>query len=361
MDTIEFIALAIGSFTITVFSLILLHELGHYLTARAFGVKPKAFSIGLGPEVLGYTNANGTRLKIAAIPLGGYVSFHGEMHPGAGNLADVDHPESFARLARSKRALIIAAGPLSNVAVCFVLLGIMIALNGAQVVGADIEAVAPGGPAAAAGLRPGDRILSYDDRRYAEGLAFADYVKLRPGDRIGIVAERGGETLSRELGIETALFTDRFGNRSVIGRVGMSFRSELVTDLPASDIAWKAMQGTWRFTEMQAVGIWQMIIGKRSVTEVAGPIRLAKFTAEQVLTSWVSVVFLAALLSSALAFTNLLPVPGLDGGFLAMYAIETIRGRDLSRKTFSRAAMGGFACIAAFTLLGLANDVVSLF
>lgn len=356
MGTLQFIGLAAVTFLSVVCMLIVLHELGHYLVARAFGLKPKSFSVGFGPEIVGTTDRNGTRWKLSSVPLGGYVKFHGEMHPGTGEAADGDHPESFAKLARWKRALVIFAGPFTNLVICAAIFTGLFTYYGQPVASSVINRIAPGSVAAQVGIVPGDRLISYNGIRYDGGQDFFRFAKMSPGKPVSMVLDRGGRVMRKDVIIKPIEMQDRFGNRATVGQVGVAFDQAMKPVSGPVAAAGTAIRETGTLFVLQGKTIWQMIKGERSVSEIAGPVRLAKFSGEAYLDGWVRLIYFAAILSCAVAFTNLLPIPGLDGGYLAMYSIETAMRRNLSRKAFGRAAMVGIGCVIALTLFGLTND-----
>lgn len=353
----NFFLLALACFICITSFLIVFHELGHYLSARMFGLKAKAFSVGLGPEIAGFTDGNGTRWKIAPIPLGGYVKFHGEMHPGTGTAEEADHPQSFARLARWKRAVVIFAGPFVNIVITAVILGTLFTTYGVPRVSDVIKQVTPNSVASRAGILPGDRMLEWNGNIPDGTQNFVRYVKVNPGHEVDIRIARAGQAVDKKVTIARVPMEDRFGNRAEIGRIGVLFDQKMEkVDNPAELLRVATFETRDLFT-IQISTIWQMIKGERSLNEISGPVRLAKFSGEQFLSGWVPVIYFTAILSIAIAFMNLLPVPGLDGGYLALYGVEGVIRRDLSRRTFTNAVKVGYGVVAALTIFGLTNDL----
>ena len=357
MHGLNFVLLAIACFICITSFLIVFHELGHYLSARMFGLKAQAFSVGLGPEIAGFTDRHGTRWKIAPIPLGGYVKFHGEMHPGVGTEEEAAHPDSFARLARWKRAVVIFAGPFVNIVITAVILGSLFATSGLPRVGSVIEQVTPGSAAAAAGLETGDRIVRWNGNEPDGSSNFVRYVKINPGKQLDLQIERGSQDFQRNITIPRVPVEDRFGNKAEIGRLGVLFGQEMERiDNPIRLVEAATVETKDMFT-LQISTIWQLIKGERSLDEISGPVRLAKFSGEQFLVGWVAVFYFTAILSIAIAFMNLLPVPGLDGGYLALYGVEAGMRRDLSRKAFTNAVKVGYGVVGVLMIFGLSNDL----
>lgn len=354
----SFILTAALTFVAVVCTLIVLHELGHYLAARAFGLKAKVFSVGMGPEIAGFTDRHGTRWKIAPIPLGGYVQYHGEMHPGFGGKDDdADHKESFAKLARWKRAVVIFAGPFANILVTAVIFGGLFLYSGKPEISKNIMEVEQGSPAAAAGIHAGDKLMQWDGRKSDGSQDFIRYVKINPGHTIALDIESNGKTAAKDVTIKRVNVQDRWGNKAQIGRVGIVFESRMRPITGPIDLLRSSTIEAFSLFGFQARTMWQMAKGERSMDEITGPIRLAKFSGEQFLTGWIPLIYFTAMLSIAIAFMNLLPIPGLDGGYLALYAIEGVTRRDIPRRTFGHALKFGYACVAVLTVFAFTNDI----
>lgn len=361
MTMIPFPLLAAISFISVVLVLIVLHELGHYLAARAFGLKPQAFSVGMGPELAGFTDRNGTRWKICPFPLGGYVKFHGEMHPGTGTNAEAKHPDSFARLARWKRAVIIFAGPFTNLVICGAIFYGIFATTGYPIMSNRFERVLAGSPAEAAGLQSGDRLLAYNGEKYDGRQDFFRYIKVHPNGKIDVTIDRNGQKFDRTLPIAPVEMSDRFGNKATIGRVGIDFDKDMVRERDPIRIISLAARETRDMFQVQFTTLSQMVRGERSVNEISGPLRLARMSGQQATNGVVSLLVFSAILSCALAFMNLLPIPGLDGGYLTLYAVETVIRRDLSKATFTWAVKIGIACVAVMSVFAMSNDIRMIF
>ena len=352
--------------------LVTVHEFGHYLMGRLFGVGVEAFSVGFGKEIAGFTDKRGTRWKLSALPLGGYCQFKGDMNPAsipdARALADLTPAErdgNFHLAPLWQRALIVLAGPLTNIVVA---LGIFAAFFMAygHPVQADpaetnvIQNFAPNSVAEAAGLEVGDRILAIDGAPVEEFRDVTERVLMHPGEAITIAVDRGGDRLRVPLTIGTAVERDRFGNESRVGRLGIyssPLRFELVGPFEAVRLAADESVGMVR---MMVVGIGQIVSGQRSVKELGGPIKIAKFSGEQLSLGAQAFVSFAALISLNLAFINLLPIPALDGGHLAFYAAEAVRRKPIGARGQEMAFRAGVAMILALMLFVTVNDLLSL-
>lgn len=354
------------AFVLVIGPLVFVHELGHYLAGRLFGVKADEFSIGFGSEVFGITDRRGTRWKFGWMPLGGYVKFAGDMDPSSrADPAWLELPaEERARTFQAKpiwqRAIIVAAGPLTNFAVAIaILMGFAIAfgdLRTPPVVGS----IEPGSPAQQAGLRPGDRITALGGRSVDTFQAMIRYVQIRPGQAVRIDFVRDGQAQSSNAVIGTRIERDRFGNEPRIGRLGIgNTQAELVPVSPL-EAPIVAVRKTGDILAMMGDVIGQIIAGRRPVSELGGPLSIAKVSGEQMALGASSFVFLIALVSINLGFINLLPVPVLDGGHLLFYAIEAVRRRPLEPHVQEWAFRGGLAAVLALMVLVTFNDLGSL-
>jgi len=200
------IGLSLG-FTIIAFLFVLtiivfIHEMGHFLAARWCGVAVSTFSIGFGPELAGFNDRKGTRWKISAIPLGGYVKFLGDENAASTTDQDAlaamtpeERSHTFAGKGVGARAFIVAAGPAANFILAIVIFTAMLLLSGRSVVAPRIDFVAPGGPAAVAGIAPGDIVLSVDGHS-VDGFAEVErLVGLSPGRALTFSVDRNGTVM----------------------------------------------------------------------------------------------------------------------------------------------------------------------
>ena len=354
--------------------LITLHELGHYLVGRWFGVEAEAFSVGFGKEIAGWTDSRGTRWKLSALPLGGYVQFKGDMNPASvpvsGSDPDAardDSPGGFHRAALWKRALIVFAGPATNVLIALAIFASFFALYG-QPVAADperqltIEAFPEQSPAREAGLEVGDRILAIEGQRMEDFAAVQEAVMLYPGRTLAFTVERDGTERSYPVTVRAEEMEDRFGNSSKIGLVGIQSAGSDYVYERAGPIAavGLAVDHSIGVMDMMLTGIAQIFTGERSVQELGGPVKIAKFSGEQLSMGAITFVNFVALISLNLAFINLLPIPALDGGHLAFYAAEAVRRKPVGPRGQELAFRTGMALVLMLMIFVTINDLISL-
>ncbi len=354
--------------------LITLHELGHYLVGRWCGVKAEVFSVGFGKELFGRTDRHGTRWRLSALPLGGYVQFKGDMNPASipdseaiDSADEAEREGSFHHAPLGKRALIVAAGPAANILVTLAIFaGFFMAIG--QPVAKDAEqqltiaAFPEGSPAQKAGIEIGDRIVAVEGERVEKLMDVQQAVMAYPDQLLDVRVERGGRPLDFAVRTMSMEVTDRFGNPSRIGLIGIeaaAAETEFVRQGPLDSVV-MAVEETGRMTAMMVTGIKQIVTGQRSVKELGGPIKIAKYSGEQLSLGWMSFVNFAALISLNLAFINLLPIPGLDGGHLAFYAAEAVRRKPVGPRGTELAYRTGMALVLMLMLFVTFNDLISL-
>ncbi|OYY72206.1 MAG: RIP metalloprotease RseP [Sphingomonas sp. 28-63-12] len=354
------------AFILVIGPLVFVHELGHYLAGRLFGVKADEFSIGFGREVFGVTDKRGTRWKFGWIPLGGYVKFAGDMD--ASSKPDPDWlalpAEERFRTFQAKpiwqRAIIVAAGPITNFLVAIaILMGFAISFGELRTP-AVVGSVLPNSPAQLAGLHPGDRITALGGRSVDTFEDMVRFVQIRPGQAVRVDFVRGADTQTINLTIGTRIERDRFGNEPKIGRIGIGRSAATLLPVSLIEAPAVAVRQTGSILSMMGDVIGQIISGRRSVKELGGPLSIAKVSGEQLALGTSSFVFLIALVSINLGFINLLPVPVLDGGHLLFYAIEAIRRRPLEAHVQEWAFRGGLAAVLALMVLVTFNDLGAL-
>jgi len=339
--------------------LIFFHELGHYLVARLFGIPAETFSIGFGHELVGWTDRQGTRWKIAWLPLGGYVKFVGDMTP-ASDPAEIEsipaHLRDRAFQVRPvwQRFLVVLAGPAANfllATLIFAAIFMTIGGPGTNIVGK----VMPNKPAAVAGLQPGDRILSVGGRATADFNDIQAVVVPRPNQTVPLRFEHQGVVRQIDVRLTSEADIDALGHRLDRGLLGVSPQP-----LPFYRAIPQGARSTWLITRSIVDGLVQMFCGQVSPKGLGGPIKIAQMAGQGVSLGALPFVQLLALLSINLGFINLLPVPLTDGGHLVFYAVEAIRRRPLSAGTLEWAFRGGLALILALVLFTTFNDLGSI-
>ena len=362
----------VAGFLLVLGPLVTVHELGHYLVGRWFGVGAEKFSIGFGKELFGWTDKRGTRWQVAAIPLGGYVQFKGDMNPASVPDADAiasaspeERQGSFHHAALWKRALIVFAGPLTNILVALAIFAAFFTIFGRPApVDPDettvIARFAEESAARDAGLEAGDRIVAIDGDKVTRFEDISQYVLLYPGKDIVLGVERDGEAMNVPVKIASVTETDQFGNEARIGRLGIYSNDIKYEEVGVTQSLGLAVDHSLDLVRFMVTGIKQIVVGDRSFREMGGPIKIAKYSGERLSQGALPFIDFIALISLNLAFINLLPIPALDGGHLAFYAAEAIRRKPVSPRGMEWAYRTGMALVLMLMVAVTVNDFVSL-
>ena len=353
------------SFLLVIGPLVFIHELGHYWVGRWCGVKADVFSIGFGREIAGWTDRRGTRWKLGWLPLGGYVKFAGDMNPASQptkewlSLPPEERARTFQAKAVWQRFLIVAAGPATNFLFAILILcGFALAYGEARTP-PDIATIQPASAAAQSGLRPGDRITSIDGSAVERFEDIARLVILRPGERIRIGLVRDDRAMAVYATPMPVVSRDRFGNQFAKGVLGISPGAQVIEPVSLARVVPNAVRTVGQIVRISVEGLGQIISGRRSVKELGGPLKIAKFSGEQASLGWTDFLWFMAMISINLGFINLLPIPLLDGGHLLFYAIEGVRRRPLGPQIQEWAFRTGLAALLALMIFVTLNDLAS--
>ncbi|BCP53676.1 zinc metalloprotease [Kaistia sp. 32K] len=347
------------------------HELGHFLVARWCGVRVKAFSIGFGPELIGFNDRRGTRWKISAIPLGGYVKFLGDEDAAStpsreaiAGMSDEDRKDTFFAKNVWQRAAIVAAGPIANFILAIVIFAGIFTIYGRETTSARVDQVVSGGAAETAGFKVGDLVLSIDGSPISSFNDLQRIVSASADEKLTIVVERDGGEVTLEATPQRREITDRFGNVHKIGQLGLS-RSAAAADVKLEryslpQAVWLGAQETWFIVDRTFDYIGGIFTGRESTEELGGPIRVAQVSGQVATLGVVALINLAAILSVSIGLLNLFPVPMLDGGHLLFYLFEIVRGKPLSPKAQDIGFRIGLAAVLMLMLFTTWNDIIHL-
>lgn len=355
----------LGMFAVVIGVLVFIHEMGHYLAGRMFGVKAESFSIGFGRELFGWTDKRGTRWKLSLLPLGGYVKFVGDMNvssqpsPEMESIPAAERRYIFAFKPLWQRAIIVAAGPITNFLFAIAVFAAFIGIYGHLYTPPVVSSVQPGSAAAEAGLRPGDRIVELDGRGIDRFEDLIQVVSIHAGMPMDATIERGGRQFDLTVTPKVDVMEDRFGNRFERGLLGVRGVRPVIEQRQGLEIVRYAVDDTLLLTRSIVDTLVQVITGRRSVKELGGPLKIAQFSGQQATMGLPTFIHFMALISINLGFINLLPVPMLDGGHLFLYAIEAVRRRPLHPKVQEWAFMSGFALLVSLMLFLTFNDLAS--
>lgn len=357
---------SILAFLLVIGPLIFVHELGHYLAGRLCGVKAEAFSIGFGHEIAGYTDSRGTRWKLGWLPMGGYVRFAGDMNPASQPtpewlaLPADERARTFQAKSVWQRFFIVLAGPLTNFLVAIAIFMTFFAIYGVPRTPPIITEFQRNSPAHDAGMRAGDRIVAIDGRTVDTFDAMADIVRLRPDERLRFDVERAGHPLTLFITTRADIERDRFGNEFRKGMIGVGTDAQVVERVSLARLPVEASRQTLGIVRMMIDTLGQIVTGRRSVSELGGPIKIAQISGQQASLGALNFIAFIALISINLGFINLLPIPMLDGGHLALYLFEGIARRRVPEKAMEWAFRSGLAVLLSFMIFVTLNDILSL-
>jgi regulator of sigma E protease len=347
------------------------HELGHFLVARWAGVRVLTFSLGFGPEIAGFTDRHGTRWRLAAVPLGGYVRFFGDDdaastpdHAKLGRMSDAERRESFFWQPVRWRAAIVAAGPIANFLLAIVIFAFVFMVFGKQVTLPRADQIAPASAAERAGFKPGDLVLTIDGEPVESFSDMQRIVGSQAGRTLSFVVQRGDTEVTLNATPELKEVKDAFGNVHRTGLLGIS------RPIAAGDVTVRhfgpieavgmGVQETWFIVARTYDYLTGLIAGRESADQIGGPIRIAQVSGQVATFGMGALLSLAAVLSVSIGILNLFPIPLLDGGHLLFYAFEAVRGRPLSARTQDIGFRIGLAIVLMLMIFATWNDVLRI-
>jgi regulator of sigma E protease len=339
-------------------ALIFIHELGHFIFAKTFGVGVEKFSLGFGPKILG-KKVGETEYLLSALPLGGYVKMVGEGEDV--ELAEEDRHRSFADKPPLQRILIVAAGPVFNLLFAY-LIFIVIFMIGVPSVTTKVGEVMAGKPAAKAGMLAGDRITAVNGQKVSRWDDFAKIIaqgKLAPLD---IEVQRGAQALKFTMVPESRTSKNLLGDTVTQPVVGVVAAGDSVIDhFPPGEAIARGSAQCWTVIKLTALSLVRLVERAIPLDTIGGPIMIVKMAGQQAAAGGVNFLAFMALLSVNLGVLNLLPVPILDGGHLAFFVIELIIGRPVSKRSREIAQQVGLVLLISLMMLAFYNDIARMF
>lgn len=385
--------LSIVPFLLVLTFIVTIHELGHFLVARAFGVKIDRFSVGFGKTIVARTDKHGTEWRLAWLPLGGYVKFSGDLDassvPDQAGLAELKQrviAEGGAGAERDyfhfkpiwQRALVVAAGPAANFLLAMVLFTVLFSVVGEQIIAPRVGRVSPGTPAAEAGFQPRDLIVAVNGQPVLEGAEVTRVVMMSAGDPLRFTVDRGGRQVFLTATPVRRMEDDELAGRVRIARIGLEM-IPLAQDykfrrLNPLEAAAKGVDTIGDTVTTTATYIGRIFTGKESGDLLNGPLGIAKaaggvtrqavaanpdpgYMAANLALSFIS---FAAIVSIGIGIVNLLPIPVLDGGHLLFYGYEAVARRPVPARVQEVGYRVGLALLAGLMLFATWNDLQKL-
>lgn len=335
--------------------LVLLHEFGHFVVARWFGVRVERFSVGFGP-VLWRWKPGETEYAVSLLPLGGYVKLAGE------HQTERQHaPDEFLSKPTGARAAIIFAGPLVNALISVVALWTVLVVGYPELL-PKVGRLLDDMPAKAAGLQLGDRVTAINGKPIRTWEELTQTVYRSPEIPLALQIDRNGAPVEITISPKAKDIRDPFGRHKSVGLIGVAPNGEFETyrlgPLEASRMT-MTKQAEW--LSQIALSLWSMVTGRMSMREsLTGPIGIMVLTSEAARMGFGPLLYLMSIFSLSLAVFNLFPIPVLDGGHLLFLALERLRGRPVSLRVQERSAQVSMALLLFLVMIVCANDLQRL-
>jgi len=354
------------SFIIVLGLLIFVHEFGHFIWAKLFGVKVLKFSLGFGPKLVS-KQLGETEYLISAFPLGGYVKMFGENPAEAAdeNITAADMNRSFSMRPVWQRFIIVAGGPIFNLIFALLLFFFIVLAAGLpqQVESTTISEVNPDSPAAVAGLQPNDTIIAIDGQETKRWEDVSRVIKNSGGRQVLLTVRRNDGSL--EIPVQPRMektrniFGEEVGERFM---VGIARSDEVTYEKVGFFEALKAsISQTWTWMYLTVMGLVKIIQKVVPASELGGPILIAKIAGERMAAGWINYLYFMAVLSVNLGILNLLPIPILDGGHLVYFTVEAIWRKPLNPKIIEILQHAGLVLLVTLMIFVFYNDLVRVF
>jgi regulator of sigma E protease len=347
------------------------HELGHFLVARWAGVRVLTFSLGFGPELVGFNDRHGTRWKISAVPLGGYVKFFGDdteaSTPSTETLASMTDEErkgSFHHKKVGPRAAIVAAGPIANFLLAIVIFTGMALYYGKPASIARVDGVQPDSVAASVGFKVGDVVKSIDGTTVETFADMQRIVSTNAGSSLAFKIQRDGGIITLTATPALKEVKDKFGNIYRIGQLGIQYNAN-PSDPNSTPVGfWEALKvgfdQFWFITSSMFKFVASFVAGAGNSDELGGPLRIAQLSGQAASLGLQFVLQFCAAISVSIGLLNLFPIPLLDGGHLLFYLFEAVRGRPLPERVQEMGFRIGLGLVLMLMVFVTYKDILRL-
>jgi len=367
-DLLSWLGWYVVPFVVILSAIVFIHELGHYLVGRWCGVRIDTFSIGFGPELFARVDSRGTRWRVGALPLGGYVKFHGDANAASVDVGPVDPSVDSGRTLAAQpvlnRAAIVLAGPVANFLLAFLIFTAMFMAYGKVEHMARIGRVEATSPAAVAGFQPGDLVKSVDGDPIGSFEDLQQATMMNTGLPMTFVVDRDGRVVELTATPKISVVDQGVFGKRRMGHLGLASSAnpsdvKIERCAPPFCAVWGASQVGFivKATSAYVVGIFA---GRESADQVSGLIGAAQMAGEIAKISVWELFSLAAWFSVSVGFMNLLPIPLLDGGHLVFYAFEAALGRPLSQRTQEIGLKIGILLVAMLLVFTTSHDILRL-
>lgn len=346
-------------FFLTLFILVIVHEYGHFIVARLCGVKVLRFSFGFGKRILSYTSKKGTEYTWGLIPLGGYVSM---LNDEDASYKEENKHQTFENQPAYQKMLIILAGPFFNFLFTWLALWVVLMIGIPTFTGKMppiIEKVMPHSPAALAGLKPKDKILTINQQPINDWFDVIEIVRSSSLRVLNLRIERFSEKVKHTL--DLTLLPVKQNHRGFIGIVSPKpiCNGPCITTLSYSPLPALYQSGmqTLELIKQTTILLSRMITGRLNLEGLSGPIGIAQTAQNSAAHGWIYYLNFLALVSMSLGMINLVPIPLLDGGAFLFVLIEFIRRKPLSPTIKEKMSVVGFMLIGSLMIFAIYNDL----
>lgn len=374
LDMLMTFATYVIPFVFVLSIVVFIHEFGHFIVGRWCGVQVDAFSIGFGPELFARVDRRGTRWRVAAIPLGGYVKFHGDANAASGPDAEsveampaAERAVTFAAQPVWKRSAIVFAGPFANFILAIVIFTGMFSIYGRITLAPRVGSLVAGGAGESAGFQTGDLVLSIDGVAIPTFAKMQEIVASSAETKLVFVVRRGERDVTIEAtpalkDVESAAGKVRIG---MLGLKASTSPADMHEERygPVASVG-AAVDETWQIVRRTGVYIGGLMTGRERADQLSGPIGIAQISGHMAQAApkvgLGPFLNLIAILSVSIGLLNLLPVPLLDGGHLLFFGIEAIRGRALNDRAQEVAFRLGLAMVGTLMIFSTYNDIARL-
>ena len=357
------------SFIVLISVVVFIHEYGHYYFAKRYKVGVTDFSIGFGKELIGFYDKDGTRWKICAIPLGGYVKFFGDSNSASqpkslSKINEDDHSKLLTTKPLYQRAIIVSAGPIANFILAIFIFAIIFMTVGKDITIPIISEVKKNSPAQEAGLKNNDQIIFIDNKKIESINDVALFITTSKNNNVKIDVLRNQKELSFSVVPEKKMTKDNFGNnieRKLIGIKIAPLKGQLNREkMGPAKALYLSVKETYNTIAMTLSYIGRMISGQESADQLGGPIKIAQISGKVAEYGLIPFLSIMAYISISLGLINLFPIPLLDGGHLFFYLIEFVRGKPLSENVQIYFYKFGMALLFTLMFFATFNDLKSL-
>lgn len=352
------------AFIVIISVIVFVHEFGHYIVAKWAGVKIDTFSLGFGKEIFGWNDSSGTRWRVSSLPLGGYVKMYGDATEASTPVEEIEHftaeqrSKAFYYKPLYKKAAIVAAGPIFNFLLTILIITVFAYRGGIFLTEPVVGGIKKDSPAEAAGLRPEDRILSINGEKVEFFSDISQLVFTNLDAQVTLQVERSGKTFAVTLAPEVITEKGPLGEVSKHPIIGIISKELKATDVGLGGAVWAATRETYYRCAITLRVVGQIIMGKRSAKDsVSGPLAMAKLSGQAAEKGVSTVFWWIAIISANLGLVNLFPIPVLDGGHLAFYAIEAVLRRPPGKRFQEYSTRVGMALVAMLMTFAILNDI----